>query len=849
MALGRLIRAGIRVPERLKGFSSKALMWEAVDADFLKKRKSPPASTAYDFENARQPCPVYLLVGLAELYGFGPSAARSEDQIVWWFRLPCDEFAKAYENAIDTGQIVFPPEQHEGTGTDESLRSGSEAPFIGLSTMQLEHANLYFGRTRKLVEDSELLESRFAPPFFLVNGASGTGKSSYVFAGLLPRLLKSEISNGTHKSCYVSVRPALIDDTDSIASLAAAVIHACNGKIPVNRLVSLWGRNPIDIADDIIRRLPALKYIIVDQLEEIFHESQCFDRRGLFFEVLRQLSVRPSQPKIVLTIRSDFRERCIEIPSLKTALDSKHFRDLFPLGEDDLKDVIYGPAREYGIDVSEVAELLLQDAVGQSDSDNALPLLAATLHFLWQHRCGKRLAKSTLAGKGIAGVVDQLGTTAFNEFVKDNDVKAELAERVFTEVFGLLVRVPPSDQPSRRKAGVNTIESKLALQLVERLVDPRCRLLTYDRSDDHDRFIEVIHEVVFRSWGKLETWIESRKAQLRELEQVKFLAEQWSEAQPVEELVIPRVASAQRAMKVLGRTERSLSVKTKSYVFPREHLEGALLKPLSVTSHRERALIGDALLSIEQEWNGRADTRPGISAEHLIDEKRSGLLWQPIPATSRDARFWIAKWPITQAQFRAFVKDSRGYQNSENWYDANLEGPPAEFRRDGDNQPATECSWHEACAFACWLTALYSKKGCLTDGESIRLPTEGEWLRAAGGDGMSAKQVREQFDGSLPCNTYEANLKRMVAVGMYPNGFAPNGVMDLAGNVWEMCLNKFDDPSDCRIDESKGTRAMRGGSWYEDFTLGRSVVSSRRNDDRSTSIGFRLVIARSIAGQ
>jgi len=132
------------------------------------------------------------------------------------------------------------------------------------------------------------------------------------------------------------------------------------------------------------------------------------------------------------------------------------------------------------------------------------------------------------------------------------------------------------------------------------------------------------------------------------------------------------------------------------------------------------------------------------------------------------------------------------------------------------NCPADNVSWHDAVAFCRWLSARL--------GYDIRLPTEWEWQQAAtGGDSENVYPWGREW-GSGPANTSKSKLRRTTAVGMYPAGTSKHGVMDLAGNVWEWCLNKRDNPKDTDI--GGNWRVLRGGSWDHAQDYARRV--SRR---------------------
>ena len=140
-------------------------------------------------------------------------------------------------------------------------------------------------------------------------------------------------------------------------------------------------------------------------------------------------------------------------------------------------------------------------------------------------------------------------------------------------------------------------------------------------------------------------------------------------------------------------------------------------------------------------------------------------------------------------------------------------------------------NWYDAVAFCRWLSA--------KTGTRIRLPTEWEWQQAAtGGDPQREYPWKGGWDASR-CNSVESGVGRTTAVGMYLQGATEQGVLDMAGNVWEWCLNTYEE-LDTRI-TTGGLRVFRGGSW--DYSPGYLRVSTRNwlyAVTRLSYIGFRL---------
>jgi formylglycine-generating enzyme required for sulfatase activity len=196
--------------------------------------------------------------------------------------------------------------------------------------------------------------------------------------------------------------------------------------------------------------------------------------------------------------------------------------------------------------------------------------------------------------------------------------------------------------------------------------------------------------------------------------------------------------------------------------------------------------------------------------------------------------YFIGKTPVTNAQFRPFVEGD-GYRNQDHWTEAgwqwreqrNITQPEhwSDKKWNGDDYPVVGINWFEAVAYCRWLAA--------QTGIPFRLPTEAEWEKAARGpEGLIYPWGNRWETGR--CNSKEAGKERTTPVGSYPNGASPYGTLDMAGNMWEWCVTKWQKPYPYRLEE-EGTndylagdsiRALRGGSWVAEQ---KSVRGANRN--------------------
>ncbi len=248
-----------------------------------------------------------------------------------------------------------------------------------------------------------------------------------------------------------------------------------------------------------------------------------------------------------------------------------------------------------------------------------------------------------------------------------------------------------------------------------------------------------------------------------------------------------------------------------------------------------------------------ADPRPGVGlrADGLPD-----IHWIVVPPSQffyglgRQPRllrldvYWIAKYPITYGQFGAFLSAPDGY-NDPRWWVGLQQQPMSEQWFKYANHPRENVSWWQAVAFTRWLDAVLPAAS--RPAESVRLPTEWEWEKAARsvdarlypwGDQYRAgyANVDEVSGGDGP--TY---LQYTTAVGMYPQAASFFGVHDLCGNVWEWCLNEHAQPR--QIDVSgQAVRVVRGGSWDDAPLVAQtSFRAGSLPASRFSGRGFRVV--------
>ena len=203
-------------------------------------------------------------------------------------------------------------------------------------------------------------------------------------------------------------------------------------------------------------------------------------------------------------------------------------------------------------------------------------------------------------------------------------------------------------------------------------------------------------------------------------------------------------------------------------------------------------------------------------------------------------RFLMSKYPITNAQFQAFVDDPEGYTNprwwafsphAQAWQESHPTPEASAFM--GDNNPRENVNWYEAVAFCYWLSHRFARH--------ITLPTQRQWRRAAQGDKALVYPWGNDFDDAK-CNTKENGLAQTTPVNRYAVGASPFGVLDMTGNTWEWCLStaagyEVDNPLSANL-----PRIAQGGSYRTTHPSAASTFSMQLTPDyHHSTIGFRVV--------
>src|SRR6266702_5141291 len=314
-------------------------------------------------------------------------------------------------------------------------------PYKGLRAFTGENAHDFFGRDTLINELAATLEEALAAEeknqpcarLLAVIGLSGSGKSSVVMAGLLPRLREGRLPGSEQWMCLDPIVPG--------ERPIEALTLALSEHLPDKSLKAIRE----DLEDDTARGLhllatkiakrPGTKVVLlVDQFEELFIQTPSEDERRHFLDLLVTATTEPHGPVIVLlTLRADFYDRPMLYPLLHQFMKA-HQTSVLPMGIPELREVIEKPAALPDVRLTFDGDLvgdLLFEVQGQV---GALPLLQFTLDQLFQHRNGRQLTLS--AYRDLGGVKGALTKQAESTYASlPSEQHRELARVLFLRLI------------------------------------------------------------------------------------------------------------------------------------------------------------------------------------------------------------------------------------------------------------------------------------------------------------------------------------------------------------------------------------------------------------------------------
>lgn len=418
-------------------------------------------------------------------------------------------------------------------------------PYRGLRAFREEDASFFFGRD---VYQQQLVSLIERQTLVAVIGASGSGKSSLVSAGLVPKLRQTGsgpvwdvVRMIPHVDPLYSLAEALVPLIDpnltglSLEREINVIAHDLEQDQPTT---PLWG-----LVNAVLRQQPGTGRLLlfVDQWEELYTNCENAKRGERFVQELLEATSRQDSPlSVVLTVRGDFYNEILRDRPLLDRIQSGRL-DLGPMNADELCSTIVGPAKKVGLTFQDgLVDRILQEAGAEPGS---LPLLEFALEELWKRREGLQLTHAGYEdlgrqpglkhdpqqvdkGSPLSRAIATYADSVYDELTPDQ-------QQALPALFRKLVRAgSKSDEDTRRRVGLREMDDTTrrvartlaqkrllmtagSLSTDEALVDqaglkdePSVATTSPAEESSAGTTVEVAHEELLRRWGRLREWVD-----------------------------------------------------------------------------------------------------------------------------------------------------------------------------------------------------------------------------------------------------------------------------------------------------------------------------------------------------
>ncbi|MEG4796628.1 CHAT domain-containing protein [Microcoleus sp. LAD1_D1] len=387
-------------------------------------------------------------------------------------------------------------------------------PYQGLSAFGEEDADFFFGQEKFV---SNLVEVTHKQPLVVVVGPSGSGKSSVVYAGLIPQLRKE--GNWLIETFRPGKEPfeplafALVrqlepeaGETQKLRETMGLAGDLRNGRITLQQVVSrILARNPG-------KRL----LLVADQFEELYTLCQVKEEQERFADGLLT-AIAQENIRLVLTLRADFYGYVLSYRPLRNALQECTPQLLSSMKREELQAAIELPAQKLEVQLEPQLTQRILDDVGEEPGN--LPLLEFALTRLWEKQINRELTHQ--AYEEIGGVKKAIANHAEQVYQQLSETEKKQAQRIFVQ----LVRPGEGTEDTRRVASRAEVGED-NWNLVSYLAGYQARLVVTGRQEQEDT-VELVHETLIRQWGTLREWINANRQFRTWQERLKVALREW----------------------------------------------------------------------------------------------------------------------------------------------------------------------------------------------------------------------------------------------------------------------------------------------------------------------------------
>jgi len=414
------------------------------------------------------------------------------------------------------------------------------SPFLGLSAYNPTDTHLFFGRNQAITTLLENVSNQVKSgrAFCLILGPSGTGKSSLVNAGILPKLLDERGYDGIGVVSYTQLDFADVHQTRLYLDLASAMLDWDINQQPVFEGLSsqTLAQQLEHTIDEVINTLQTAIskantklntpqfFLFIDRLEVLL-SSPLFspNTRSHFLSIIERLAT--SKAVIVFSAcRNDFYPLVVEQPSLMAAKANGAHYDLTPPNRQELQQIIRLPALTANLTFSHdpqtktpLDEILFADTANNPD---ALPMLQYTLQELYLQRSENNELLHSVYEK-LGGIEGAIGKKAEDVFI---GLSAKQQQQLKSVLSQLVTLNPDGKTITSRAARLQALTNTSQKELVQAMVDSR---LFVSHLQNQEACFSLAHEALLRQWPRAKQWINDHKDALAIKSRLHHHTQQW----------------------------------------------------------------------------------------------------------------------------------------------------------------------------------------------------------------------------------------------------------------------------------------------------------------------------------
>ena len=496
------------------------------------------------------------------------------------------------------------------------------SPFRGLEAFDCEHAPIFFGRDAEAgrAVGQLIVNAERGHAFLLVCGASGSGKSSLVRAGLAPRLALPRRVFGKSFVRRIMFRPSeMLDGEDLFDALARALVaspHADAGLPELGRPERLAGvlregaqHAPafIEAALDalteagrksgrLLAHEEATVLLIVDQLEELYADRRITADHRTAFAALVAALVGRARVWVVATLRADFWHRVSETPALIALCEGHGRLDLLAPGLAQISQMIRLGAEAAGLSYEAAPEdgVALGDRIAEeaARAPGALPLLSYLLEQLYEADA-VQAGRSVLTYETYERLGRLSGSIATRAEAVLRDQSAETRDALPSLLFRLVDLARDADGAAglvARRAPLDTFGEGPARRLADAFLAAGARLLVADTGPDGAPVLRVAHEALLREWGRARELIQGNERMMATRRMVEERHGRWADLGRRDDALL-RNADLADGRRLLAERRSELGPAIVSYIVQSDRREKVRRRGLVAAACGATALV------------------------------------------------------------------------------------------------------------------------------------------------------------------------------------------------------------------------------------------------------------------